>query len=84
MNNLKIQLTTIFMYVYRIRRNILSSTLDENELELYKENISILGDMERLIGLMEKLEDSRFNFSFDLFIRASESWEAFSLNNEFK
>ena len=72
------------MYVYRIRRDILRSTLDEKELELYEENISILGDMERLIVLMEKLEDSRFNFSFDLFIRASESWEAFSLNNEFK
>ena len=72
------------MHVYRIRRNILSHTLNEKELELCRENVSLLGDMERLINLIEKLEDSRFDFSFDLFIRASESWEAFSLNNEFK
>ena len=72
------------MNVYRIRRNILSYTLDEKKLELYKENTSILGDMERLIKLMEKLEDSRFNFSLDLFIRISESWEAFSLNNQYE
>ena len=36
--------------------------------------------MERLINLMEKLDDSRYNFSFDLFIRSSECWEAYSLN----
>ena len=36
--------------------------------------------MERLINLIEKFDDLRYNFSFDLFIRSSECWEAYSLN----
>ncbi|KAM3133128.1 hypothetical protein pb186bvf_014704 [Paramecium bursaria] len=73
----------ILLYIYEKRKNILMSTTNDKELLLFQDSdISIYEESENLMKQMENQDDYRFLFSFDLFIRASSVWEAFSLDNE--